>query len=955
MMRIILLFLCTLLTYTTYSQGTCATGVTLTPGVQQCGDSAGQTGDFDGAGGAPTNPCDANYNDDEYWFEYTAAVNGETVDLTLSAIGDEWAGLFVLDDCPVNGPTCVASAENGGSTADILLSTGALVAGTSYKIVITSWGTPNSTTFCLDAVVNTPTGCMITALAAGSQSPCNTVDNTYTQEVIVTYTSPPGAGTLDVNGQSFAIGTSPQTVTLTGLNSDGADVDVTAVFSDDALCTFTSLALFTAPSPCQTGSSCTAAEPLTVGTQQCGNSAGFAGDFPNAGGAPNNPCNANYNDDEYWFSYTPSAPGITLELTASMLDMTWAGIFILDDCPVNGPTCVAGAENTSSTADLVVSAAVAMGTNYKIVITSWGTPDNTAFCLDAVELTCVAPTIIIPADPIDNTNCPATVDVDIDITDLGNSAMVTVSAEDDMGNPAGTGGVTGLGIFTITNIPVPQTSWTILIAHETDPSCDVTLGPFLLNCPPLNDNACDAEAIIVDAPQIPGTNLYSSFETNEVPGSCWAVTTTGNSVWYTFVAPGSGMVEVTTDFATGLTDSQISLYDVSNCADLTTATEMGCSEDDGITGSGWMSVIETSGAPLTGGMTYYVQVDGYASQVGDFEIQVKELAPANDDCATAAVLAMNTTGSLINQYFQAAIPSGLGAELCDGASTPTPNDIWYSVNTDTDGGDLIINVEPGPNSDVVVAVYNMCGDPVANAEACVDLGGNGSTETVNFAALFKDKKGNESSSRDADYFVRVYEKVKSGEPFEIGAQGDALPIVLASFEAKAEKRGNLVQWSTELEINSDYVEVQSSPNGSTKWETVGKVATKGESSSRIDYELFDNNPYEVTYYRLNAVDKDGKAELSRIINVKRSDNLGKMSLSPNPTNSSISLQTVSSTEEMGTVSVFELTGKIMKKESISLRKGLNTFSIELDDLNAGIYLFSLQTEDGIQVEKIVKQ
>ncbi len=953
MKRLILLFICTLFTYFTYAQGTCVTALALTPGVQQCGDSAGQPGDFDGGGGAPTNPCEGNWNDDEYWFTYTAGATGETVTLTLSAIGDQWAGLFVLDDCPAGTPTCIASGTNSESTADITFSTPALVAGTAYKIVITNYGTPNSTTFCLDAKVN-PTICAMTALAAGSQAPCNPADNTYAQDVTVTFTDPPGTGMLDVNGQLFAIGVSPQTVTLTGLNSDGVDVDVTAAFTDDLLCTFTSLALFTAPVACQLGNNCIDALPLTVGTQQCGSSAGFPGDFPSSGVAPTNPCDAIYNDDEFWFSYTPEAPEVTLDLTMSAISDTWAGIFLLDDCPVNGPTCVGSATNTSSTGDLTFSAAVTMGTNYKIVITNYGAPNNTSFCLDAVELICVAPTVTMPVDPIDYTNCPATVDVSISIDDLGNSSMVTVSAEDDMMNPAGTGGVTGLGTFIITNVPVPQTSWSILIEHETDPSCNVTLGPFLLNCPPVNDAMCDAEALIVDAAQVPGGNAYSSFETNETPGSCWESSTTGNSVWYSFVSPGSGLVEVTTDFATGLTDSQASLNTVTDCNDLTTATEVGCSEDGGATGNGYMAVIETSAAPLTGGSTYYVQVDAYSSQVGDFEIQVNELAPANDECATAAVLANNTTGSLINQYFAAATNGGMGGEACQmGGSTPTPGDVWYSINTDADGGNLIVIVEPGPNSDIVMAVYDACGSPVP--EGCQDLGGNGGVETINFLALFKDKKGNESSTRDADYFVRVYEKVASGEPFEIGAQGEALPIVLGSFEAKAESRGNRVEWTTLSEINSDYIEVQNSPNGSTKWESIGKVQTKGESLSKLNYELFDNNPYEVTYYRLNAVDKDGKAELSHSINVKREDKLGRMSLSPNPTSSSISLQTVSTTEMTGTIIIHDMTGKVMKNESVNLRNGLNTFSINLDDLNTGIYLFSLRTEEGIQVEKIVKQ
>ncbi|TXB63640.1 hypothetical protein FRY74_12680, partial [Vicingus serpentipes] len=92
--------------------------------------------------------------------------------------------------------------------------------------------------------------CSITALAAGTQTACNPATNTYTQQVVVTYSNEPGAGTLDVNGQSFAITGSPQTVTLTNLPADGNNVNVTAVFSADATCLFSTNSLFTAPAPC---------------------------------------------------------------------------------------------------------------------------------------------------------------------------------------------------------------------------------------------------------------------------------------------------------------------------------------------------------------------------------------------------------------------------------------------------------------------------------------------------------------------------------------------------------------------------------------------------------------------------------------------------------------------------------------------------------------------------------
>ena len=91
--------------------------------------------------------------------------------------------------------------------------------------------------------------CDITNISA-TQGPCDPATNTYSAEITVTYSNAPGSGTLDVNGQSFSITASPQTVTLTALVSDGNPVDVTANFSADPSCTLTSNALFTAPLPC---------------------------------------------------------------------------------------------------------------------------------------------------------------------------------------------------------------------------------------------------------------------------------------------------------------------------------------------------------------------------------------------------------------------------------------------------------------------------------------------------------------------------------------------------------------------------------------------------------------------------------------------------------------------------------------------------------------------------------
>jgi hypothetical protein len=92
--------------------------------------------------------------------------------------------------------------------------------------------------------------CNISDLSAGIQTPCNEATDFYTQEIIVTYSSAPSTGLLLVNGQSFPILTSPQTIVLTGLPSNGQAVHVQAQFSANSSCSLLENNLFTAPGTC---------------------------------------------------------------------------------------------------------------------------------------------------------------------------------------------------------------------------------------------------------------------------------------------------------------------------------------------------------------------------------------------------------------------------------------------------------------------------------------------------------------------------------------------------------------------------------------------------------------------------------------------------------------------------------------------------------------------------------
>ena len=146
---------------------------------------------------------------------------------------------------------------------------------------------------------------------------------------------------------------------------------------------------------------------------------------------------------------------------------------------------------------------------------------------------------------------------------------------------------------------------------------------------PTNDNICNAIPLTLNSPSTGGayTNVDATTETNEQNGSCYfSNDNADNSVWFSFEAPASGEVQISTRFPDGtLTDSQLLLYDISDCSMPMYGAILACDEDDdaGVDLGGsphFNAIIAYSG--LTSGETYHISVDGYNGATGTFDIGV---------------------------------------------------------------------------------------------------------------------------------------------------------------------------------------------------------------------------------------------------------------------------------------------------------------------------------------------
>ena len=318
---------------------------------------------------------------------------------------------------------------------------------------------------------------------------------------------------------------------------------------------------------------------------------------------------------------------------------------------------------------------------------SWGVTLD--FTVNIVAASCTPPaatTAVVPA-------CGSgQFSVDVTVTALGNG---TPSITDGTTTwPVTALGVVNVGPFT------SGSSVTLTLLHGVDGTCDVPLGSSTYTCPAANDDLCNAISLTVNATST-GTaygNVGATAQTSEPSGTCFNNGIDG-SVWFSFVAPASGEVNITTDIAGAtLTDTEIAVYAAAGvtCSDLTTlGAALGCDQDGGTTII-YNSFLNLAG--LTAGNTYYIQVDMWGGTAnGTFGLEVAEVL-ASDSFDNANFVAYpNPVKDVFNVSYTSEISSVrvmnlLGQEVLSREVNATSTQIDMSQLST---GAYIVNVTVG--------------------------------------------------------------------------------------------------------------------------------------------------------------------------------------------------------------------------------------------------------------------
>ena len=519
-------------------------------------------------------------------------------------------------------------------------------------------------------------------------------------------------------------------------------------------------------------------------------------------------------------------------------------------------------------------------------------------------------------------------------------------------------------IVEIGTLTAGTTYYILLDGEETSGTANHT---FQILCPPSNDDPSMPIALTVGAgcTGAPYSNVSATLGASEPYPACSGDAVT--PVWFSFVAPASGAVRVTTDLGSGtLDDTKVAIFDNS-------LNIVSCDDDGGSSVKPLLSTAYAIG--LTPGATYKIAVDMYDNLTaqGSFCVAVDQLAssmiPTNGSCATnyQSVVGSNPdyTGwvSLLNNNSRlvALVRNPAGGNASDFSVShyvhtgATRQAGQYYLNRNY----LINNSAGATNVDVVLPFLTTemtsltASDPLSTISSVGVTRVEGSTCTNNFSAgttHFYPQTANGSVGGVS----WIQFQTEGFSNFFINRL-TALPLELASFTGKTRDVSNMLEWETMTEKNVQWHIVESSPDG-INWKETGRKPGQLDSQSPLKYQLEDRTPPAKAYYRLRSVDLDGQQNLSNTIVLSRkTDHFGITAAFPSPAKDRITVQFSSLTDGNVSVRLTDVTGRVLREQNFAAVNGINEVSLQINDFQSGIYLVTIlnamQNSNSVRIVK----
>ena len=196
-------------------------------------------------------------------------------------------------------------------------------------------------------------------------------------------------------------------------------------------------------------------------------------------------------------------------------------------------------------------------------------------------------------------------------------------------------------------------------------------------------------------------------------------------------------------------------------------------------------------------------------------------------------------------------------------------------------------------------------------------------------------------------------------PFAVGtinAGGAPLAIKVNYFNAAKGNGVNTLNWAAACSSTEATFEIERSSDG-VSFTTINSItATQARCAQPFSYD--DNsNVSAIAYYRIKAIDYNGKISYTLIIKVgSQVKDMRLAGLLPNPVSNTAQLSITTVKKDKVELSIVSLEGKVVYRNTVQLQNGTSIVNLEISNLSKGTYVVRGVFSDGqTNSIKFVKQ
>ncbi|MEN9571312.1 MAG: hypothetical protein RL172_2543 [Bacteroidota bacterium] len=186
-----------------------------------------------------------------------------------------------------------------------------------------------------------------------------------------------------------------------------------------------------------------------------------------------------------------------------------------------------------------------------------------------------------------------------------------------------------------------------------------------------------------------------------------------------------------------------------------------------------------------------------------------------------------------------------------------------------------------------------------------------------------------------------------------------LPVNFINFTAVKESNTMVnLRWTVNAAVNVQSYVAELSGDG-IKWEAVAKVPAQNKPTDQTYnflHRLTDMQRKPVLYYRVKALDADGKSKYTEIRPIYFSNEFSLIKVYPNPFRQAVSVDLLSEAAGQALVQLHDLSGREVSRSVMPVKKGINNYQYKpVLYIQPGNYMLTITQGTNRVTYQVIKQ